>query len=700
MLKIRSLTVKNFMSVGNATQAVNFDRSDLTLVLGENLDLGGDDTGARNGTGKTTIINALSYGLYGQALTNIKKDNLINKTNGKNMMVTVDFEVQGRQYRIERGRKPHVTKLYIDGQEQNGYQDDSQGDSRETQNDIDKLLGMSLDMFRHIVALNTYTEPFLSMRANDQRQIIEQLLGITILSEKADHLKNQIKTTKDMIQEEKIRIKAVQDANVRIGEQIENLKKRQKLWQSKHDEDCNKIEKNLISLGEIDIDAEIANHRLQEKFLANKKLEDQLKSIEVRQSLWEKKQLDDCDAIKLNIANLSGIDIDAEIAIHRDIADYDAKVKQRDEATRWIAAIDAANTKEEKTQAKLKKEIEDLKNHKCYACGSELHDDNQADILAAKENTLRESVMQFLANETQRAEHLETIALIGELTTPPKPYYKTLEEALNHRNTLENMNVSLETRRLETSPFSEQIIELVNELNDRKHIAESQIGSFYYDTLEDALNHRNTLEQLANLLVEKQAEADPYAEQITEMEQNALQEVTWDTINDLTQMQEHQEFLLKMLTNKDSFVRKRIIDQNLAYLNSRLGSYLAAIGLPHEVRFQNDLSVEITEIGRDLDFDNLSRGERNRLILSLSWAFRDVWENLYQHINLLFIDELIDSGMDSSGVENALGILKRMGRERGKSIFLVSHKDELSGRVNNILTVTKENGFTSYSNDI
>ena len=700
MLKIRSLTVKNFMSVGNATQAVNFDRSDLTLVLGENLDLGGDDTGARNGTGKTTIINALSYGLYGQALTNIKKDNLINKTNGKNMMVTVDFEVQGRQYRIERGRKPHVTKLYIDGQEQNGYQDDSQGDSRETQNDIDKLLGMTLDMFRHIVALNTYTEPFLSMRANDQRQIIEQLLGITILSEKADHLKNQIKTTKDMIQEEKIRIKAVQDANVRIGEQIENLKKRQKLWQSKHDEDCNKIEKNLISLGEIDIDAEIANHRLQEKFLANKKLEDQLKSIEVRQSLWEKKQLDDCDAIKLNIANLSGIDIDAEIAIHRDIADYDAKVKQRDEATRWIASIDAANTKEEKTQAKLKKEIEDLKNHKCYACGSELHDDNQADILAAKENTLRESVMQFLANETQRAEHLETIALIGELTTPPKPYYKTLEEALNHRNTLENMNVSLETRRLETSPFSEQIIELVNELNDRKHIAESQIGSFYYDTLEDALNHRNTLEQLANLLVEKQAEADPYAEQITEMEQNALQEVTWDTINDLTQMQEHQEFLLKMLTNKDSFVRKRIIDQNLAYLNSRLGSYLAAIGLPHEVRFQNDLSVEITEIGRDLDFDNLSRGERNRLILSLSWAFRDVWENLYQHINLLFIDELIDSGMDSSGVENALGILKRMGRERGKSIFLVSHKDELSGRVNNILTVTKENGFTSYSNDI
>lgn len=700
MLKINSLTVKNFMSVGNATQAVNFDRSDLTLVLGENLDLGGDDTGARNGTGKTTIINALSYGLYGQALTNIKKDNLINKTNGRNMVVTVDFEINGLQYRIERGRRPNITKLYIDGTEQSGYLDDSQGDSRETQADIERLLGMSIDMFRHVVALNTYTEPFLSMRANDQRQIIEQLLGITILSEKADTLKNQIKTTKDMIGEEKIRIKAVQDANVRISEQIDNLKKRQRLWQTKHDEDIAKIEKNLIALSEIDIDAEIDNHRLRERFFANKRLEDQLRGVETRQKLWEKKQLDDCDAIKLNIANLSSIDIDNEIAIHRDIAAYNEKVKRRDEAKRWIASIDAANAKEEKTQAKLKKEIEDLKNHKCYACGSELHDDNQADILATKEAALRESALQFIASESQRIDYCDTLKEIGDLTPPPKPFYKTLEEALNHRATLESMNDSLETRMLESSPFKEQILELATELGDREWIAESQLGSLHYDTIEDALNHRSSLEQLAALLVDKQAEADPYSEQIIEMEQNALQEITWDTINDLTAMQEHQEFLLKMLTSKDSFVRKRIIDQNLAYLNSRLGSYLSAIGLPHEVKFQNDLSVEIAELGRDLDFDNLSRGERNRLILSLSWAFRDVWENLYQHINLLFIDELIDSGMDSSGVENALGILKRMGRERNKSIFLVSHKDELSSRVNNILTVTKENGFTSYGDDV
>jgi DNA repair exonuclease SbcCD ATPase subunit len=83
MFKIKTITVKNFMSVGNQTQAVDFDKNHLTLVLGENLDLGGDDSGSRNGTGKTTIVNALCYALYGEALTKIKKENLINKTNGK-----------------------------------------------------------------------------------------------------------------------------------------------------------------------------------------------------------------------------------------------------------------------------------------------------------------------------------------------------------------------------------------------------------------------------------------------------------------------------------------------------------------------------------------------------------------------------------------------------------------------------------------
>ena len=134
LLKIKNITIRNFMSVGNVTQAVNLERDNLTLVLGNNVDLGGD--GSRNGTGKTTLINALSYGLYGNALTNIRKDNLINKTNAKNMLVTIDFEYNGSQYRIERGRRPNVFRLMRDGIDLNESVDEAQGEMRQTQTEV------------------------------------------------------------------------------------------------------------------------------------------------------------------------------------------------------------------------------------------------------------------------------------------------------------------------------------------------------------------------------------------------------------------------------------------------------------------------------------------------------------------------------------------------------------------------------------
>ena len=572
------------MSVGAATQGIDFDRNDLTLVLGENLDLGGD--GSRNGTGKTTIINALSYALYGQALSNIRKDNLVNKTNGKNMLVSLDFLVNGQEYRIERGRKPNVLKFYINNEAQTAT-DEAQGDSRETQQAIERVMNMSHDMFKHVLALNTYTEPFLSLKANDQRTIIEQLLGITLLSERADAIKELNRQTKDAIQAEEFRIRAVQEANKRIEEQIESLRKRQRLWIAKRDEDVGKLEQA--------------------------------------------------------IADLEHIDIDAEVQAHRDLEAFHVKKKAIDDATRYIRQIDADDVKLTKILDKLKTEIGALDAHRCHSCGQDLHDDKQEELKQAKQALVQETALQLLANDTQRQGHQDTIARIGVLGTAP---------------------------------------------------------SVFYDSLEQALNHRNTVETLRKDLTARAADVDPYEEQISDMQGQALQTVSYDTLNELTRVQDHQDFLLKLLTSKDSFVRKKIIDQNLSYLNARLTHYLDRIGLPHTVKFQNDLTVSIEELGRELDFDNLSRGERNRLILSMSWAFRDVWESLYSPINLLFIDELIDNGLDTQGVENALGLLKKMSRERHKSIWLVSHRDELAGRVENILKVIKENGFTSYNTDV
>jgi len=308
-----------------------------------------------------------------------------------------------------------------------------------------------------------------------------------------------------------------------------------------------------------------------------------------------------------------------------------------------MAKQTSALEKEQKVLDKLEKELISLGNHKCHTCGQDLHDNKHYELLSTKAQQLEESKGSI-------SEHLEELS--------------TLNEALA----------------------------LLGDLGDCPKV--------HYDNLEQALNHKNTLSGLEKDLTIKESEENPYDEQILELKTTAVQEIDWNYLNELVKIKEHQEFLYKLLTNKDSFVRKRIIDQNLAFLNQRLTHYLDRIGLPHIVEFQNDLSVIITQLGQDLDFDNLSRGERNRLILSLSWAFRDVWENLYQNINLLFIDELVDSGMDASGVESSIAVLKRMTREREKNVFLISHRDDLTSRVNHVLKVIKENGFTSYSTDI
>jgi DNA repair exonuclease SbcCD ATPase subunit len=586
MIKIKNLTIRNFLSVGNVTQAVVLDQNGLTLVLGNNLDLGGD--GSRNGTGKTTIVNALSYALYGNALTNIRKDNLINKTNTKNMLVTCEFEAEGHSYRIERGRKPNVLRFVVDDKEVDSEEsEEQQGENKETQAEIERLLGMSHNMFKHIAALNTYTEPFLSLKTNDQRDIIEQLLGITQLSEKATLLKDLIKNTKDMIKEEEYRIKAISDANNKIKNSIEDLERRSRLWQTKQADDLEKLAAAINELQNIDITQELENHKLLGNWQANEK----------------------------------------ELKRHnKDIATHTSAVKRlKNNLLELTSALDKAQA------------------HQCHACGQDIHDNTQEEMMTELASAVDSINADLAKEETALALVNDAVKKLGRLGTAPAVRYPNIDDAVNHKSTLETAQDQFERRALDL---------------------------------------------------------DPYVEQIEHLRTSALEEINFETINSLTKLNEHQEFLLKLLTSKDSFIRKRIIEQNLSYLNFRLAHYLEKLTLPHEVKFRSDLEVDITQMGQEFDFDNLSRGERNRLILGLSWAFRDVYESLNRPINLLFIDEMIDSGMDANGVENALGLLKKMARENRKNIFLISHRDELVGRVNNILQVVKENGFTTFNTDI
>lgn len=577
--------MKNFLSVGAITQSVDLTKNGITLVLGENLDLGGN--GSRNGVGKSTLVQAISYGLFGIPLTNIKKDNLVNKINQKNMSVSVSFENNSHRYTIERGRKPAYFRYIVDDENVNSQDtDEAQGENRDTQAEVERTLGMSHTMFKYIVALNTYTEPFLSLGAAKQRELIEELLSITVLSQKSEKLKELIKISKQEIEKEELRIRTVKLSNDRIEKSIAEVATKSQRWQQQKQDEIVALESAISQLAELDIELEIQKHQ---DFEVHKELSAVLNQLK-RDIQTKTRQ---CSQLESQLESL--------------LMQYNSAV-----------------------------------NRECPVCKQGLQEHNHQNIISDLENKIQKLDDQITTEK----------AAVADL-------------------------------QIESEPVAEAL----------KTLGTPQT---FYPTLTDALNHKNTLSTLVRDLEKAQLQTNPYDEQ-TESMKATQQTVDYTVLNELNRSREHQEFLLKLLTNKDSFIRKRIIDQNLAYLNARLSDYLEKLGLLHQVKFLNDLTTQITILGQDLDFFNLSRGESTRVILGLSLAFRDIFENTNTAINLLFIDELLDNGLDQAGLESCVSVLKSLDRERNKNVYTISHRDELINRCSSVLTVVKESGFTWFN---
>lgn len=579
MLVFEEITIKNFMSIGNIPQTVKLDDNRLNLILGRNLDQPFSDSA--NGVGKTTIIHALSYVLFDTALLDMKKEQLINMTNHKNMLVTLKFRKDNVEYTIERGRKPNILRLFIDGNEEE--RNEALGESKWTQEEIEKIIGTSHQLFKHSFALHTKNIPFLSLRPNDQREIIEELLGISQLSKKAEILKIDIKNTKDLIRDEETRLNTIQISNDKIERTISDMRLKSSIWERENKNNITKINNQIHSLQEIDISMELENHKKLSEWQSNYA---KYKSIEK-------------DIIKLN--NYSE-DIEQDIKL-------------------------------------LNKSLANSEGTKCPLCSSDIN------------------------------EH-------------------------NHNQIVNDINLKISELQKKKDKIDDEIMSLAEQVQQLDFDPDSSSPEVIYSSIEDVYNHRHTLEKLQTEKIRLQDRDNPFLEQIATLQTTSIQDVNYDTLNSLNDTKDHQEFLLKLLTNKDSFIRKKIIDQNISYLNKRLNYYLELLGLPHEVIFNSDLSVSIYHLGNDYSFSQLSNGESNRIVLSLAWSFRDTWETLNFPLNILFIDELIDNGMDGQGMDASINILKSMCRDRNKNIFLISHKDSLESRVDKVITVVKENNFT------
>lgn len=606
MIKFTSLTIRNFLSYGNNTTVFPLDRSGTTLIVGEDLDNTVDGKGA-NGVGKSAIINALTYAVYDKPVSNITKDNLINNINKKNMEVVVEFETtDGTKYVVKRFRKgkggsgSNTVYLYVNGEDKTPDSIDS------TNKEIERIIGIPYELFVRIVVFTASHTPFLDLKQADQTSFVEELFGLTMLTEKAISLKEMIKDTERRIEVQKARISAQENEIARHKQQLASAKQRILTWEQQKETSIKTLKEKLQVADSVDIDQ-------QHKYL------DVVQELTAEQQLITKEK-QDLQSQQQKIASEKR-DIDRQIS----------QLKNELQTNQH--------------------ELVHLRDEKCPRCKQSFSSGkDEIQAIEAKNVTLQQTIDTLSQETTRIAKQAES--------------------------------------------FDEKIVSISNDWNTVAKTIATYRQKITVSSLKELMDLNNQRAALNSKIEELEASVNPYFEPLEELERMEIEKPDYDDINSATTLLDHQQFLLKLLTKKDSFVRKALLNKNIPYLNTRLQHYLSVLGLPHKVEFTHEMNAKISQFGRELDFGNLSAGQRARVNFALSLAFKDVLQSLHTKINVCIFDEVLDVGLDTVGVQAAARLLKRKARDEHLAIYIISHRDEIDRAFDKIVTVQLNKGFS------
>lgn len=575
MLRFKELQMRNFLSYGNQTTVVDLTYSGSTLILGENL-----DTGGNNGCGKTSTINALCYALYNKPLDNISLQRLINTTNStKNtlMEVRLTFDKGADEFEIYRCRG-ETTNIQI---LMNG-EDITLDSVIENDRLVAEIVGISYDLFTKVVIFSGNSQPFLMMPVSQQRQQIEELFNITLLTEKAQKLKEIIKNTENDIN--------IQSAIIKEQEAQRTL------------------------------------------------LETQVREAEGRVARWETDTQKQIRQLEDQLEMISSVDMQQERELHEIIETLD---RETSKTAAQHAALTKDRTAVEAEVKKLAGEIAHLVDDKCPYCLQQYA--GAGDKLTEKQNYL-----------AQRQSKLDEIVTSIEFL----------------QNGLDDLRADLAAARAEVK----------------------------FKTLADAVKAETNAASAQERIESLKTAKNPHIEALNSLKSTTTVQIKYEDLDVLKRDLEHQQFLVKLLTDKNSFIRRSIINKTVPFLNARLNENTKQLGLPHVVKFDDDMGCTVSEYGRELDYGNLSSGEKKRVNLAMSLAFRDVLHHLHCRVNCLFIDE-IDASLDGSGVEAVFKLLKNKCRDGEIGTWIISHRPEAIGRFDRTQIIRKENGFSRIVED-
>jgi len=340
----------------------------------------------------------------------------------------------------------------------------------------------------------------------------------------------------------------------------------------------------------------------------------------------------------------------------------------------------------------IEKDLTNVSKNICPTCGQEMNKEESAKLVSQKEAELAELKEQQHKIDLEMIELNYTLSQFKEKTFEYKNgYYSDYQEMVQHKFNLNKVKEEL-------ARYNQEMIELLAKAQSEEYKPETQIEKpvLKYKTEGEIVKHNLLVEQYTNELnkLESSDNINPYKFQLDNLANPPLNEIDESKIVETEKLLGHEEILLKLLSNPDSYIRKYIIDTNLAYLNERIKFYLAKMGSLHTVVFNNDMTTTITKNG--IEYGYISTGEMSGASFALTLAFRDIWESLNFPVNMFYIDEVLDrSGLDTQGIEYMVSLLKSYTEKNKKNTMLVSHREELINSTDDIFTVVMENGFTN-----
>ena len=567
MIKFKNIRYKNFLSSGNNFTDIQLDRNPSTLIIGE------------NGAGKSTMLDALTFSLFGKPFRNINKPQLINSINERGAVVECEFDIGQKHFLVRRGIKPNLFEIEVDGK-----QLEQNANVRDFQEFLEKqILKLNYKSFTQIVVLgNSSFVPFMQLKTNDRRAIIEDLLDIQIFSTMNGLLKNYISDNKTNLDKNSNSKSLVEQKIELKKEYVDQLKAKTKTL----------IDKNRQEV--LDNETEKTKIRTQVEEI-NKSIQTFLKEIE------------DLPTVETDRAKLDKYSTTIE-----------HKCSQEQKHISFYASNDDCPTCKQHIEADFKQQAMSEANKKWTEYKQALEEIEEKDtLLKRRYETIQQTQQQIQSLQTEVQKKYSSLDAIEQ-------YIKKIEISIK---------------------------EIENDSGDIK-------------------KEKDDLKQLDKDL------------------QNVFSERT-----ELISERETYEVAKEIL--KDEGIKSRIIKQYLPIMNKLINKYLQEMDF--FVSFNLDESFEETIKSRyrdDFTYASFSEGEKMRIDLALLFTWRSIAKlKNSTNTNLLILDEVFDSSLDTDGTDAFLKIMYEMGHST--NMFVISHKgDQLYDKFKSVIKFEKKKNFS------